>query len=233
MSHNQIGYKEFIVGATLGSLIGSASAFLLAPKTGKKLRRDIGDLYEDLFEKTQDLACMISKKGKCLANDVTGQSSDWTSKAKAMVSDLADHMHFFRKEEELEACQMKEFVVGAVAGGVIGAVAGLLLAPKSGDKFRDDILDTYNEMSDKTQEFASQVQKKGKYVAKNAKKSANKWLDLARNVVNEFVDEAEEINDNVTEKVKDFTERGRDSLGNVLEWAALGLRVLKTFNKGK
>lgn len=94
-------------------------------------------------------------------------------------------------------------------------------------------MDTYNDASDRTQEFADRVQKKGKFITKNARKKANKWLDLAKNVLNEFVDEAEEINDNVTEKVKDFTEMGRDRLSQVLDWATLGLRVLKSFNKGK
>jgi gas vesicle protein len=224
--------KEFIIGATIGSLLGSASAFLLAPKTGKKMRRDISDLYDELFEKTQDLACMISKKGKCLVNDASGQS-DWTSKAKSLMSDLADRINFFKKEEAQDTCQVKEFVIGAVAGGLIGALAGLLLAPKPGDKFRDDIMDTYNDVTDKTQDFANHVQKQGKYMAKNARKKANKWLDLAKNMVNEFVDDAEEINENVTEKVKDFADMGRDRLGPILEWAALGLRVIKSFNKGK
>ena len=54
MSHNQMSSKEFIIGATIGSLLGGASAFLLAPKSGKKIRRDICDLYDDLFEKERE-----------------------------------------------------------------------------------------------------------------------------------------------------------------------------------
>ncbi len=231
MTHHQMSSKEFIIGAVIGSLLGSASAFLLAPKTGKKLRRDICDQYKDLFEKTQEVASMLAKKSQCLANG--GQTSNWSSKAKSMISDLGDCVNFFKKEEEVETCHIKEFVIGAVAGGVIGALAGLLLAPKPGDKLRDDIMDVYNDASDKTQDFANHIQKKGKDITKNARKKANKWLDLAKNVVNEFVDDAEEINENVTEKVKDFTDLGRDRLGQALEWASLGLRVLQSFTKGK
>ena len=66
-------------------------------------------------------------------------------------------------------------------------------------------------------------------------KEAKDLVDAAPKAIKEGVskDEAEEINDNVTDKVKDFTEIGRDRLAQVLDWTTLGLRVLKSFNKGK
>jgi hypothetical protein len=35
----------------------------------------------------------------------------------------------------------KDFLIGALVGGIIGGVTAFLLAPKSGNEFRDDISD--------------------------------------------------------------------------------------------
>lgn len=230
MSNNHMNAKIFIIGATIGTLLGTASALLLAPKSGKKIRKDLSDFYEDVTDKTQDIAEKVAKRSKYFMDNVQSQTCDWTDKAKCLMSDMSDCIKWFKREEEMEN-HTKEFVIGAVAGGVLGALAGLLLAPKSGDKFRDDIMDSYNEFSDRTQNIANSVQKKGKYYAKNARKQTNKWLDFARSFVDEFVDRAEEVNDNVTEKVKDFTEVGQERLNDVLKWASLGLRVWKNLRK--
>ena len=41
MRHHHVHTKEFIVGAAIGSLLGSVAALLIAPKSGKKLREAI------------------------------------------------------------------------------------------------------------------------------------------------------------------------------------------------
>ena len=41
----------------------------------------------------------------------------------------------------------KDFLLGAVVGGVIGAITALLLAPKPGDELRADIKDTVNTVT--------------------------------------------------------------------------------------
>lgn len=232
MSNNHLTTKEFIIGAALGGLLGSLSALLLAPKSGRKIRRDLSDFYEEVADRTQDMACKVVRKSKCVMNNVNQQTSDWTEKAKGLMAELAACVKCYKKEE-VEEGHGKDFLIGALAGGVIGALAGLMLAPKPGDDLRDEILESYNDVSNKTQEFADTVQKKGKTFAKTAKKQANRWLDLAKNVVEELVDGAEEFNENVTEKVKDYADTGRERLGQALEWAGLGLRVWKSLNKRK
>jgi gas vesicle protein len=51
----------------------------------------------------------------------------------------------------------KDFLLGAVVGGLIGAMAALLLAPKTGKELRGDITDKYRDVSHKAQETAKQV----------------------------------------------------------------------------
>ena len=53
-----------------------------------------------------------------------------------------------------------KFIAGFVVGGAIGAIAGVLLAPKSGTETRDDIANTAKEMLRKADETAKQIQSK-------------------------------------------------------------------------
>lgn len=50
-----------------------------------------------------------------------------------------------------------DFLKGAVVGGLVGAVAGLLLAPKSGKKIRQDIADGFEAIQERTQEVADNI----------------------------------------------------------------------------
>lgn len=234
MSSSHLTTKQFIIGATIGSLLGSISAVLLTPKTGKKMRRDICNFYEDISDKTSDVTDNMLRKSRCLVNSVNCHTSDWTDKAKSLMSEMSSCLsHFGGKntKQSIVEDHTQDFLIGALGGAIIGAVAGLLLAPKPGKKIQDDILDTYNDISDAAQDFAESAHKKGKRVVKNARKQAHAWLDLAKNLIDEFVEGAEDINENITDKVHHFTDTGREKLNHALDWIGVGLRVWRAFKK--
>ena len=51
-------------------------------------------------------------------------------------------------------------LAGVGLGAIIGAAAGLLFAPKSGNETRDDLSDKYNELKGKTEEWVSEQRAK-------------------------------------------------------------------------
>ena len=53
-----------------------------------------------------------------------------------------------------------KFIAGFIVGGAIGAVAGILLAPKSGEETRNEIANGAKEMLRKADETAKQIQSK-------------------------------------------------------------------------
>ena len=61
------------------------------------------------------------------------------------------------------------FVKGLVIGGVSGALAGLLLAPKSGKKLRADIKEKGSDALKDTKEFYLDTQKKAKCALEDTK----------------------------------------------------------------
>lgn len=59
----------------------------------------------------------------------------------------------------------KDFLLGAVVGGLLGALTALLLAPKAGKELRGDIAEGYQHVSAKTGEIAATVGTKAQELA--------------------------------------------------------------------
>lgn len=218
MTNYHVHTKEFIIGAAVGGILGSVAALLAAPKSGTRLRQDICDAYCDLSDKTGDLA----KKGKHLAKNVSCQTCDWVSKAKSLFEGISNPRKFWHEDEDNGT---RDLLIGGLAGSIIGAVAGLLLAPKSGEDLRDDLIDTYHDVSEKTQGIANGMSKQGKTFVKTARSRANKWLDLAQQVVEELTEKVQDTSEDLTERAKQTL--NSNHLNDIMDWASLGLRVWK------
>ncbi len=75
----------------------------------------------------------------------------------------------------------KGFAAGAIFGGLVGGITALLLAPKSGNKTRKDLVNKYHDISDKTCDFyddmceqTAELVDKAKDIACSAKAAAHK-----------------------------------------------------------
>jgi gas vesicle protein len=102
----------------------------------------------------------------------------------------------------------KDFIMGAVVGGLLGAMAALLLAPKSGRELRQDISTQYDSISEKTQQIASTVGERTANIAKTATTQTTEWVDKAKEVAGTVIDEVKTWSDKrkQNEVVEDVTE---------------------------
>jgi gas vesicle protein len=217
MSRNHLA-KEFLVGAAVGTLLGGVAALMSAPASGQKTRKQLKNLYCDMEERAEDLVEGISRKGKSIAKSVNCSADDWVGKARCLASRLSGEC------DEDSECGTKDLLIGSAIGGIVGAVAGLLLAPKPGSELREDLAERYEDVSEKAHDFVDDVQRKSKGFAKKARKQTNKWLDLAHSMADEFVDDAEEASE-------EFVDKAKNRLDDVMEWATLGYRVWQGLNK--
>ncbi|WP_019638778.1 YtxH domain-containing protein [Paenibacillus fonticola] len=64
------GSKGWIWGAAIGTIVGSVTALLFAPKPGKELRKDIADGARQVGEKTGELAGKVSEQSAYIAEKV-------------------------------------------------------------------------------------------------------------------------------------------------------------------
>lgn len=84
----------------------------------------------------------------------------------------------------------------ALIAAAVGAVVGLLFAPKRGTETRDDIVGKYKNMQTKARDTAS-----------TAKSKVGEGVDAARTKVHDATDRAKKEIDNAADEAKDTLDR--------------------------
>ena len=70
-----------------------------------------------------------------------------------------------------------KFLAGFIVGGAIGAIAGILLAPKSGEETRKMIADTTKEAMRRADETVKEIQSKADDVVSDMQKKGDEIRD--------------------------------------------------------
>ncbi|MFC0328912.1 YtxH domain-containing protein [Paenibacillus sepulcri] len=112
--------SSFMFGAVAGSILGSVTALLLAPKAGKELRRDISDGTRQVTDRTVRVvthagdstarivkqvgskAAILSDKAKDTAGSVIGSISSWRGSRKDELLEGIDLPEFDNTKEALK-----------------------------------------------------------------------------------------------------------------------------------
>lgn len=69
--------EGFIVGALVGAAVAALSSLLLAPKSGRELREDIGDTTHKALDQANNYLDTARQKGQEVAHDVEQQASEY------------------------------------------------------------------------------------------------------------------------------------------------------------
>lgn len=83
----------------------------------------------------------------------------------------------------------KDFLLGAVVGGIIGAVTALLLAPKPGSELRAELKETAGTVTARTQEIAQQVGERSQAIARTVSAQTTEWVDKAKELAGSVASE--------------------------------------------
>jgi len=94
-----------------------------------------------------------------------------------------------------------DFLKGVLIGGLIGAAAGILFAPKSGKETREDIARKTDEIIKKAKEEYEVALEKSKNAYETAIRKAKEIQSMAREKV-----------EDVEESVTELTEKGKETL---------------------
>lgn len=78
--------KSLLWGVLIGSIAGSLTALLLAPKSGKELRQDIADGARQVGGKVQEVAGRVGEQGVNLIGMMT-------DRAEGVISDIQAWRH--------------------------------------------------------------------------------------------------------------------------------------------
>lgn len=85
-----------------------------------------------------------------------------------------DHV---KSDDNRDSINSKDFMIGALIGGIVGAAAALFLAPKSGRELRSDINEGARYLSDKTEKMRQTAVEKGSEFAEVAKVKTSQITD--------------------------------------------------------
>lgn len=90
----------------------------------------------------------------------------------------------------------KDFLLGTIVGGIVGAVTAMLLTPKSGRELRSDLNEQATVVKDKSLQIKDTAMEKG-----------NEWISVAKEKSTDFAKTVSEQSSQVADKVKEVTER--------------------------
>jgi gas vesicle protein len=101
-------------------------------------------------------------------------------------------------------------LLGSLIGGAVGAVSALLLAPKTGEKLREDLGNKYRVVNEKMQQIASAVGEKSKDFTSNAEQKKDELTTQVVNETHKLADKANQTKENVINAWKDKEDTKRD-----------------------
>ena len=81
---------------------------------------------------------------------------------------------------EEETVNLKDFVIGAFVGGIVGAAAGLLLAPKAGRELRSDVASQAVTLKDKGIVLSSTAKDKTVQLSSQLKEQSTHLVDKVK-----------------------------------------------------
>ncbi|MDG0810853.1 YtxH domain-containing protein [Cohnella rhizosphaerae] len=100
---------------------------------------------------------------------------------------------------------MAGMVKGVVIGGVVGAAAALLLAPKPGKETRQDLMNAYSKSMDKSKEWASTAGSKTQELASKVGQSASDMISQTKSVLSNAKDGMNTAKDDITSSLQEST----------------------------
>ncbi|AYC29874.1 YtxH domain-containing protein [Paenisporosarcina cavernae] len=74
----------------------------------------------------------------------------------------------------------KDFLIGALVGGVIGAAAALFLAPKTGKELRENVSTQAVNLKDKTAEFSTTAKEKTSQLSSQLKEQSTTMMEKVK-----------------------------------------------------
>lgn len=85
-----------------------------------------------------------------------------------------------------------KFITGFIVGGAIGAIAGILLAPKSGEETRKMLADQAKDVARRADETAKQIQSKADDALSELQKKGDEIKNKLQDLMNKQKDNKEE-----------------------------------------
>lgn len=139
------------------------------------------------------------------------------------------------KNNQNSTIDTKDFLIGSLIGGIVGATTALLLAPKSGKELRTDLNDQAGQLKDKSSEVATMAREKSSNLAQTVStqttQAANKVKELSNNVKNDYTNWRNK--DNMDEIEEEYKEGKADAIEDAMQTPNSELNKMETNSEEK
>lgn len=127
-NNNNSYWKGFLAGTLIGGLSGAITALLLAPKSGKELRRDIAEKSYELYDKAQDYFAIFEENmGNVVSNTVNEgreRAQNIIETAKTQADSLLKNAEKMMHEAKYKANEVKSEISDKIENLKDAAKAG-------------------------------------------------------------------------------------------------------------
>ena len=104
-----------------------------------------------------------------------------------------------------------------LAGLGIGALVGVLYAPKSGRETRDELVAGALEARDKANQFYNQGKEQAVQYVQQGKEAMNQYVQQSKDAVNQYMDKGKEYVDKGRTQWTEYLEKGKGLVQNQAE----------------
>lgn len=77
-----------------------------------------------------------------------------------------------------------KFLTGVIVGGALGAIAGIILAPQSGEETRELLNDASKDIVKKTDKTVKEIQDRADVVVSDLQKKGDEIMDKIQDLIN-------------------------------------------------
>jgi gas vesicle protein len=81
-------------------------------------------------------------------------------------------------------CSAGKFLAGFIVGGAVGAIAGILLAPRTGEETREILSDKTTDVYGKAEESIKEIQSKANVVVDEIQKKGDELISKIQDLLN-------------------------------------------------
>ncbi|QFT90228.1 YtxH-like protein [Bacillus sp. THAF10] len=98
-----------------------------------------------------------------------------------------------KEEMNKDGINTKDFLIGTLIGGIVGATTALFLAPKSGRELREDITDQATQLKEKTDNWKLQATEFSNDLAETARDKTNQLSKAITDQTQQVMDRVKQM----------------------------------------
>lgn len=135
------------------------------------------------------------------------------------------------KYDERDSINSKDFMIGALIGGIVGAATALFLAPKSGKELRSDLNESAKYLSEKTDHLRHSATEKTEKLRQTAMEKGAEFAEVAKVKTGTLSDAVTKQSANIIENVKNATAKKEVSNDEVVSNEGKGKKDTPSLEK--